>query len=194
MKVIEEEVTREQVIRFYVAYDLRKKGRPLINLDEWLWDHPDSLDQALSNHRLKEGVLAAYRTWNLVEFGVADLLACAVFNGIFPGEPQALCQLVLLGKLAAWQPDRVTEWSRPIADGAQLDASTALIARPRVSSEAPAKWYLEDGSGRGIALLQRILRFGEVDRTVYAYLGHEPDERSAFIRSRPELKSIRPTA
>ncbi|HLW88420.1 MAG TPA: hypothetical protein VKR57_07980 [Terriglobales bacterium] len=55
-------------------------------------------------------------------------------------------------------------------------------------SERPAKWYLEDGSGRGLALLQRILRYSEFGRTAWAYIGHEPDERSTFIKSHPELK------
>ncbi len=57
--------------------------------------------------------------------------------------------------------------------------------RPVLKSEAPAKWYLEDGSGRALALLQRILRYGEAGRTAWAYLGHEPDERSAFFKLHP---------
>lgn len=104
-----------------------------------------------------------------------------------PGEPQALCQLVLRGKLAEWIPKGSPDWWSLIGNGSDLDVKSALIARPALRSEGPAKWYIEDGSGRALALLQRILRYGEVHRTAWAYLGHEPDERSAFIREHPEL-------
>jgi hypothetical protein len=184
-------VTREEVIRFYATYDRRKKGRShLPDLDAWPWGDPDGLDRKLADNGLKEGVLAAYRTWKFVKLGVADLLECAVVNTIFPRKPQALCQLMLLGKLAEWLPIGDPEWWRLMGNGSELGADSALIARPALRSEAPAKWYLEDGSGRALALLQRIVRYGEIGRTAWAYLGHEPDEQSAFIKSRPELKAL----
>jgi hypothetical protein len=71
-----------------------------------------------------------------------------------------------------------------------LGVDSALIVRPSVRSEEPAKWYIEDGSGRALALLQRILRYGESGRTAWVYLGREPDERSTFIASRPELSGV----
>ena len=63
----------------------------------------------------------------------------------------------------------------------------ALILRSAVASKRPAKWYLEDGSGRALALLRRILTHQEPWRTAWAYLGVIPDERAGFIRTRPEL-------
>jgi hypothetical protein len=66
-----------------------------------------------------------------------------------------------------------------------------MIIRPSVKSEAPAKWYIEDGSGRALALLQRVLRNGEMYRTSWSYVGLEPDMRSSFIASRPELWDTR---
>lgn len=66
-----------------------------------------------------------------------------------------------------------------------------MIIRPSVRSEEPAKWYIEDGSGRALALLQRVLRNGEMYRTGWAYVGLEPDIRSSFIASRPELREMR---
>jgi hypothetical protein len=190
MRVEREAVTREDVVRFYVAYDRsRKGGPPLSDLDTWLWGDPGGIDRKLAENDLKDGVMAAYRTWRFVEFGVADLLECAVVNSIFPGEPQALGQLALRGKLAVWLPIGAPGWWPLIRNGSDLDAESALIVRPAVKSEAPAKWYLEDGSGRAIALLQRILRYGEVGRTAWAYLGDDPDDHSAIIKSRPELKA-----
>ncbi|SRR5260370_11414904 len=91
----------------YATYDRRKKGKPsLSDIDEWPWDDPDGIYRKLADSGLKKGILAAYRTWRLVEFIVADLLECAVVNHIFPGEPQALGQLLLRGKLAEWFPSR----------------------------------------------------------------------------------------
>jgi hypothetical protein len=58
----------------------------------------------LHDNGLKDGALAAYRLWKLVEVNVADLLECAVVNHIFPRKHQALGQLVLPGKLAEWLP------------------------------------------------------------------------------------------
>jgi hypothetical protein len=189
MRVKRDDVTREEVIRFYATYDRRKKGQPPVSdIDAWPWADPDGIDRQLAHSGLKKGVLAAYRTWRLVEFSVADLLECAVVNHIFPGEPQALGQLVLRGNLVEWFPIGAPEWWRLLGNGSELDVESALIVRPALKSEAPAKWYLEDGSGRALALLQRILRYGEAGRTAWAYLGHEPDEHSAFIKSHPELK------
>jgi hypothetical protein len=190
MRVEREDVTREEVIRFYVRYDWPQKKLKDVEppgMERWPWDDPNGIDQKLRDNELKEGVLSAYRKWNLVEFSVADLLECAVVNQIFPRKPQALGQLVLLGKLAEWLPTGAPKWWRLIGNGSELDVESALIVRPALKSEAPAKWYLEDGSGRALALLQRILRYGEAGRTAWVYLGHEPDGRSAFIKSHPEL-------
>jgi hypothetical protein len=189
MRVIEDHVTRERVLRTYAEYDRRKKGQGSLpsDMNEWPWDDAIELDSRLKKNHLKDGVLAAYRDWRFVEIGLTDFLECAIYNGIFPGQPQALCQLVLLGQVAAWSPDRDTEWLNPIRGGADFTAECPFILRPSLTSEAPAKWYIEDGSGRALAFLQRALRWGELDRTAWAYLGIEPDKCSPFIKSRPEL-------
>jgi hypothetical protein len=190
MRVAEESKTREEVIRFYAKYDRHKKGGQDLpsDIDNWPWDNPEVLDRKLRENGLKDGVLAAYRTWQFVELTITDLLERAIVNSIFPGEPQAIGRLLLRGKLAEWFPIGAPHWWQLIGNGSSLDRESALIARPSVSSEAPAKWYIEDGSGRVLALLQRILRYGEIERTAWAYLGKEPDDRSTFIKSRPELK------
>jgi len=189
MRVTKDHVTREEVIRSYVRYDRGKKSQGLLppDIDEWPWDDPVGLDSRLSANDLKSGVLAAYRTWQLAELDISDLLQCAIYNGIFPGQPQSLAQLVLIGKVAGWSPDRPTDWLNSIRAGIEQGSGSPLIVRPSVRSEAPAKWYVEDGSGRVLALLQRILGHGELSRTAWAYVGLEPDIRSSFISSRPEL-------
>jgi len=182
-------VARKEVIRSYATYDMRKKGWPPISdFAAWPWDDPEGIDRKLGENGLKKGVVAAYHTWRLVKFSVADLLECAIVNQVFPGEPQALGRLLLRGKLAEWFPIGAPEWWRQLANGSDFDQQSALIVRPALKSEAPAKWYLEDGSGRALALLQRILRYGEADRTAQAYVGHTPDEQSAFIKCHAELR------
>src|SRR5208282_114205 len=189
MRVERDNVTREEAIRFYVVYDCGKKNLNLsLDFDTWPWHNPEGLDEKLDENKLKNGVLAAYRTWKLVELGVADLLECAIVNHIFPKEPQVLGQLVLRGNLAEWLPNGAPEWWRDIGNGSEFGVGSELILRRSLPSERPAKWYIEDGSGRALALLQRSLRYAELGRTVRAYLGDEPDECSAFIKLHPELK------
>lgn len=188
------DVTREKVIRFYAEYDWRKKKREgelpslLSGLDTWPWNDPDCLDQKLAANGLKPGALVAYHSWELRTISLSDLLECAIVNHIFPHGPQALCQLVLLGNLAEWVPPGNPEWWRLLGNGLELDVKSALILRPSQRSEAPAKWYIEDGSGRALALLQRALRYGETRRTAWAYRGLEPDESSAFIMDHLDLR------
>jgi hypothetical protein len=186
-------VTREEVIRAYAKYDRRKKAQSLLppDIDEWPWDDPGELDSKLRANGLKSGVLAACREWQLAEFSLPDVLECAIYNGIFRGEPQALCQLVLIGKVAGWAPDRKTDWWDAIRGGEELGVDSPMIIRQSVRCEEPAKWYIEDGSGRALALLQRVLRNGEMHRTGWAYVGLEPDICSSFIASRPELWDMR---
>jgi hypothetical protein len=193
MRVLRNHVTREEVIRSYVEYDRRKKeeGRLPPDLDQWPWDSPIELDSKLRANNLKEGVLTAYRDWQFAELNLSDILKCAIFNGIFRGEPQALCQLLLIGRVGSWAPDRETGWFNSIRTGAALNPDSPLIIRPSVRCEAPAEWYLEDGSGRALALLQRILGQGEFNRTAWAYVGTEPDIRSSFIATRPESRQVR---
>jgi len=194
VRVDRKDVPREKVIRFYATYDRGKKGDAVpADLATWPRHDPDGLDRKLTEHGLKTGVVAAYRTWISAQLSVADLLECAVASDIFPGEPRALGQLVLRGKLAEWLPRGAPTWWRTLGNGWDLEAGAALIVRPALSSEAPAKWYVEDGSGRVLVLLQRILRFGETQRTAWAYIGDTPDERSAFMREHPELKERRPS-
>jgi len=188
MRIERSEVSRRDLIIFYAKYDCQKKSKSLpSDLESWSWDDPDGLDQRLRAAHLKCGVLSGYRSWSLVELCVADLLECAIVNQIFPREPQALGRLLLRGRLAEWIPDRAADWWHQIGEGTLLGPESAFIIRRALSSEAGAKWYIEDGSGRAITLLQRILRYGEFGRTAWAYIGCEPDERSDFIKQNSEL-------
>ena len=192
MRVIETGITRKDVITFCVGYDRRKKNQPsLTDLAAWPWNSAEALEAKLRSNGLKEGVLAAYKSWWCVELDFADLLDCAVereiVDRICPGAPQSLLRLVSRGVIETAEPEGPREWWRPLCSGMNLPCEWALILRPAVNSERPAKWYCEDGSGRALALLRRILVHAEPWRLAFAYLGIVPDEGSAFIRSHPEL-------
>ena len=190
VKVIRRNISREEVIKFYAGYDRRKKGEHTPSgFENWPWDDPDGLDKKLSQHGLKLGVLAAYKVWWFIELTYEDLLECAIFNGIFPDQPQVLSQLLTLNLIDRWSPDRESEWYSPLQRGQPFPPEWALILRPSVRSECPAKWYIDDGSGRALCLIQRLLRHNEHWRTAYAYLGVTPDERSGFIQEHPKLTS-----
>jgi hypothetical protein len=188
VKTIRTSVSRREVIETYAAYDRSKKAQPAIgDFANWNWDDPASLDQKLASLQLKPGVLAAYKSWWFVQFCLADLLDSAVVSHIFRGQSQTISTIVLHGLLETWSPPAQPSWYAAVEAGNELGPEQPLVLRPSVASEKPAKWYIEDGSGRALCLVRRILRFGEFWRVVYCFLGAIPDPASSFIRERPEL-------
>lgn len=180
-------MTRRDIITCYVVYDRKKKGLPIIeNLEKWPWNDANAIDEQLQSNHLKTGVLSAYRVWQLAQLDYADIADCAIVNHIFPGQPQALGRIDQT-HIAKSKPNGNPEWWGALSSGSDIPREWALILRPTVASELPAKWYIEDGSGRALALFQRMLVNQELWRTAYAYLGIIPDEDSHFIQKRPEL-------
>jgi hypothetical protein len=188
MRIIKERVTRRDVITFYVGYDRQKKGEPAIeDIETWSWDDPEGIDEQLKSNHLKPGVLSAYRMWQLIQVDLIDIMDCAIVNHIFKGHPQTLGRLVGLGLIESWKPKDNPEWWKPLSSGYDIPQEWALILRPACANERPAKWYIEDGSGRTLALLQRMLIHQEPWHTAWAYIGAIPDEGSRFIQEHPEL-------
>ena len=165
MRIIKERVTRRDVITFYVGYDRRKKRQPAIgDLHTWPWDNPGAIDERLRNNCLKSGVLSAYRMWQLIQLDFIDIMDCAIVDHIFKGHPQALGRLVGRDLIETWRPQDDPEWWEPLSSGCDMPQEWALILRPAVANEHPARWYIEDGSGRAPALIlschkRRIVRF-----------------------------------
>lgn len=151
MNVIRVDVTREEVIKFYVAYDCRKKTdtQPSDLLD-WHWHDPKALDAKLAQHNLKKGVVAAYRLWWFIELSAADLLDSAIVGHVFDGQPQALSLLLARGVIDEWVPQGQPEWLDHLKRGKLFPRDWAMILRPSTVTERPAKWYLEDGTRPGV--------------------------------------------
>src|ERR1039458_2646308 len=157
MRVIEQGVGRRTVIETYAEYDCSKKHGPLPNFEDWDWSSADALDSELCCAGLKCGVLAAYLLWDKVELTLSDLRDCAVLAGVF--QQQSLELIEQAGCLVGWTPRGVTTWYARICEGEALDETEPLILRPALPSESPADFYVEDGSGRAVALLQNQARF-----------------------------------
>jgi hypothetical protein len=164
MRVTQQDVGRRTVIETYAGYDCSKKNRPLPDFESWDWSSADVIDSELCCAGLKCGVLAAYLLWDRVELTLSDLRECAVLDRIFPGQLRKLGDIEQTGCVLDWKSRRDCNskdpaWYVPICSGRALDETEPLILRPAVESEKPARFYVEDGSGRAIALLQNHTRF-----------------------------------
>ena len=173
---------------FYVKYDADKKHiPPPSNMENWDWNDPNALDQELQNNSFKHGAISGFKQWDLLQLSKADLFQGAIVSHIFPSEPQKLGLLVSRPVFQQWRPNGNPEWFAPLDGGQPFPTEWAMILRPAVSSENPAEWYIEDGSGRAICFLRRLMRESDCTHCAYGYLGKSPDPKSQFIRSHPEL-------
>ena len=102
---------------------------------------------------------------------------------MFPGLPRVLSQLSRLSEFETWKPDREVEWFEQLERGGDYPREWPLILRPAVTGEFPAKWYVEDGSGRATCFFRRLLRSSDYSRRGCGYLGVCPDRDSAFMRT-----------
>ena len=105
-------------------------------------------------------------------------------NHAIPGHPRCLGQLEGTPELEAWRPDPSTCWYERLSAGGVLQQDAPLVLRPSVRSELPARWYLEDGSGRALAIMQtaRNRTVGQI--VAYAYIADIPDHASTFMQCR----------
>ncbi len=183
-------LTRKDVITAYVSYDARKNNNPIPkNFSDWPWSDPNALDIELSRHKFKSGIITGYKTWQEVQLSRLDLLDCAVVNHIFsnfhsPSEqlPRVLNKLIHHPVFRHWKPNKSTEWYERLESGKPFPDDWPLIIRPAVSSEAPAKFYIEDGSGRAVCFLRRLCNHPEESGAAMGYLGIEPDFGSNFMQ------------
>lgn len=153
----------------------------------WDWSQADAIDREMECADLKVGVPAGYLLWDQVEVTMSDLRECAVDVAIFPGQSRRL-GLVGAGELARWRPDRDAPWYEGITRGQTLDEAAPMLLRPAVSGESPARWYVEDGSGRAIAFVANQHIFDPSQILAIGYLGRKPDPHSSFMQEKfPEL-------
>ncbi len=179
-----ENLSRREIIEYYIEYDAKKKNIPLpSDIDKWDWNNPNDIDEKLKSNGFKYGVITGYRQWNLVQLSTHDLFNCAIVNSVeeFAGLSQTLGKLVSHHEFYDRRPDRTTDWYKRLEDGEPFHREWAMILRPTVSSEYPAKWYIEDGSGRAICFLRRLIQQKDEKSLAYGYLGKDPDHTSEFM-------------
>jgi len=175
-------VARQSVIEHYIRYDARKKGLAIpLDLSTWNWSSADDLDKRLHAAGFKCGIIAGYIWWKPVELGRSDLSRCAVYQGVFPGLPRMLAQLRGLEAFKTWKPPWETEWYDLLERSGDYPCDWPLILRPAVKCEAPATWYLEDGSGRATCFFRRLVQSSDDTRKAFGYLGVVPDQESTFM-------------
>jgi len=176
------------VIEAYAKYDCSKKGRPIPDFATWEWSSADGIDEEMRCAGLKQGVPAGYLLWDRAELTLPVLRDCAVFGGMFPEQPRKLGLIERNGALIGWKPDRECAWFREVVDGLVFDETAPFLLRPAVRAEKPASWYVEDGSGRAVALLANQHRFNSSQTVGIGYLARTPDENSSFMKQTfPEL-------
>lgn len=177
-----QKLSRRECIEAYLKYEAQKKNLPLpSDINEWDWTSASSIDQKLRSSGFKFGIISGFKYWQRVTLSQEDILKCAIVNCIFPGESQVLAGLVTLPKFRSWRPDRQTEWYDRLNGGGPFSREWALILRPAVSSERPAVWYIEDGGGRAVCFLRRLIRENDQTNVACGYLGEDPDSSSEFM-------------
>jgi hypothetical protein len=185
MIVEPQKLSRREFIERYLKYEAQKKNLLLpSDINGWNWTSPDSIDQKLRSSRFKCGIISGFKYWQHVTLFREDLLKCAIVNHIFPGKSQVLSNLVSLPDFWSWRPDRQTEWYDRLNGGGPFSREWALILRPAVSSEHPAVWYIEDGGGRAVCFLRRLIRENDQTGVACGYLGEDPDSSSEFMTRR----------
>lgn len=182
MIVEPQKLSRREFIERYLKYEAQKKNLPLpSDINEWDWTSPDSIDQKLRSGGFKFGIISGFKHWQHLTLFKEDLLKCAIVNHIFPYEQQVLSHLVSRSTFQSWTPDRQTEWYDRLNGGGPFSREWALILRPAVSSERPAVWYIEDGGGRAVCFLRRLIRESDQTSVATGYLGEDPDSSSKFM-------------
>jgi len=184
VRTLEQDVSRQIVIKAYAIYDRQKKDRPVPHFEQWDWSLADRIDVAMCLVGLKVGIPAGYLLWDKVELTLSDLNECAVVDDMFPGQSRRLGS-VARDQLGCCRPGR---WHEHILQGGTFDEDAPMLLRPRVTEESPARYYIEDGSGRAVTFLANQHLFDPSQRLAIGYLGRVADENSWFMQRKfPEL-------
>jgi hypothetical protein len=183
-RIKKRDIERRTVIEAYASYDCSMNNRPRPAFATWDWSQADAIDKEMCRAQLKIGVPAGYLLWDEIEVTMSVLRECGVHDKIFPGKPRSLGLLASAGELVGWKPDRKTIWYEGISKGQTFDGTAPMLLRPAVRGESPARWYVEDGSGRATAFIANQQIFDPSRTLAIGYLGRKPDPNSSFMRDK----------
>ena len=176
-------IERRVVIEAYAKYDCSKKHRPVPDFLAWDWSQANIIDAEMSRANLKTGVPAGYLLWDEIEVTTPVLRECAVHSVIFPKQSRKL-GLIGDSELLDWKLKCDKPWYEGIARGGKLDDAAPMLLRPATRGESPARWYIEDGSGRAIAFVANQQIFDPSRTLAIGYLGRNPDPNSSFMQEK----------
>lgn len=183
-----ETIPRKTLIDFYLNSERIKKNKliPPVN-DSLIWNDPNKLDNWLEKYCYKSGVISGFKQWAYVQISKEDLLNSAIVNSIdiFNGKDQLLGSLKNTKEFYEWKPNKnpFPIWYKPLSDG-KFRKEFSIIIRPACNGERKqgAKFYIEDGSGRGICYLRSILKLHKESEMV-GFFGFDPDRKSRFLQN-----------
>jgi len=192
LETIKSGINRKEVIDFYIKYDYSKKSKKITPgelMEKLDYDNPDDIDDLFVKYGYKGGIIPGFKKWDLVKLNRDDSGECAIYGGLaencFDTECQKLKKLKENPGFKSWEPPKDKEWYFRIKTGGNIEREEALILRPAVKNEDGAKWYLEDGSGRGLYLYKNALQNPANKVYAFAYLAKLlPDKKSKFMRNK----------
>jgi hypothetical protein len=182
------QLDRRAVVEAYINYDSSKKSLAVPDTNAWDWTSADAIDTTLRDAGYKAGIAAGFTSWERVALMIDDLRECAVVSTISSEmgyRARDLGGLNDAGVLANWRPrEPMPSWYGALAAGVPLTPNDPFLLRAAVRTEAPAKWYLEDGSGRATTIVANAERFDQERPVAYGFLGILADPSSSFMCSR----------
>ena len=184
MRILQRDIERRVVVESYARYDCSKKGLPIPDFSRWNWSQANEIDKVMASAQLKTGVPAGYVLWDKVELTFSDLRESAVVADIFPNQSRKLGLIESAGQLSGWKPKPERSWYSNVVNGHAFDETAPFLLRPALRNECPASWYMEDGSGRAVAIVANQQKFSSQVVGI-GYLGRKPDMSNAFMQRGP---------
>ncbi len=181
------EQDRKTLIDSYLQREIEKKNKPIPPRYENLtWDDPDDLDEWLEKYCYKPWVMPGFKSWIHVQISKDDLMNCAIVNHIFKDKSQRLGYLIADPEFQSWEPyqDPKPIWYEPLSRG-EFQEKFAITLRAVCPDEKKwnAKFYIEDGSGRSIYYLRKIVRLNK-DSEMTGCIGIDPDPKSNALQEK----------
>ncbi|MCL4392516.1 hypothetical protein M1145_00010 [Patescibacteria group bacterium] len=191
-------IDRIELVKIYIQNEIKKnefKKNELESILEKIQnpnnkDNPNNIDMLFYTHELKVGIIPGYETWEEISINQSFLNDCAISNNIFENENQSLKVLKTKDCFNNWKPNRETLWYKdlefPVNNKSEWKDKFTIILRPAVQSEEDqgALYYIEDGSGKSICFLRRMIKDKDNTTTIKGYLGIEPDIKSIFMQEK----------
>lgn len=127
----------------------------------------------------------------MLKLSFDDLGECAVVNHILNASisDRRLSSISEIEEFIKWRPNGNPVWYEIIKNYNydKWEEHNFFIIRQSVKLEKPAKYYIEDGSGRAMALYQKFKINNNCDLKIKCYLGKNACSSQFMKEKYPEL-------